>query len=262
MGAIIMIYGAAAYAIFVGAFLYSIAFLFNVYVPVSVDGPLRAPAMSAALIDALLLGAFALQHSIMARPAFKRWWTTIIPASIERSTYVLTTSVLLLAIFSAWQAIEAPVWDLRGTLVGSLLNAVAALGWLVVLASTFMISHFELFGLKQIWFAARQRALPRSVFRQALFYRLVRHPLMTGFLIAFWATPRMTLGHLLFAGLSTGYIIVGTLLEERDLLAHFGPVYERYRRNVPMLIPFTKRPLVDQTHGTATSVAGTERRAG
>jgi len=261
MGAFILIYGAAAYAVFLAAFLYAIAFLFDVYMPVTVDGPLRAPAMNAALIDALLLGAFALQHSIMARPAFKRWWTTIIPTSIERSTYVLTTSVLLLAIFTSWQPIEAPVWDLRGTLVGSLLRAVAALGWLVVLASTFMISHFELFGLKQIWYAARQRALPGRVFRQTLFYRLVRHPLMTGFLIAFWATPRMTLGHLVFAGLSTGYIVVGTLLEERDLLAHFGAVYERYRRNVPMLIPFTKRPLADRTHGTSPSVAGSENGA-
>jgi protein-S-isoprenylcysteine O-methyltransferase Ste14 len=184
----------------------------------------------------VLLGLFAVQHSVMARPAFKRWWTRIIPASCERSTYVLISSLILLLVFWQWRPITAVIWHVEGW-SAVLLTSISWIGWLVTLASSYMIDHFDLFGLRQVLDALRGAAARLQPFQTPLLYRIVRHPLMLGFLLAFWATPHMTAGHLLFALVTTGYILLGVQLEERDLMAHFGKSYERYRSQVPMLMP-------------------------
>ncbi len=233
-------YAAFSYLVFLASFVYAIGFVGNVAVPKSIDAPAGPGGWVALAIDACVLGVFAIQHSVMARPAFKRWWTRIVPATIERSTYVLVSSLLLASIFRAWQPLTAIVWDLRGGGAGDSLIALEALGWLVVLLSTFMISHFELFGLTQAWRRLRNRAAAAPTFREVLLYRFVRHPIMLGFIIAFWAAPVMTEGHLLFAVLTTGYILVGIRLEEHDLLDALGAGYARYRERVPMLVPFAK----------------------
>jgi protein-S-isoprenylcysteine O-methyltransferase Ste14 len=240
MAPLYALYGVVSYVVFLGSFLYVIGFLGDFAVPATVDGPVRVAPGQALLVDALVLGLFAIQHSVMARPAFKRWWTRVVPAPIERSTYVLVSSLLLFLVYAQWQPIAGTVWDERGTTAGLLLEALRWTGWLTVLVSTFLISHFELFGLRQVWQAWLGRELPAAQFRKVFLYRLVRHPIMLGFVIAFWATPWMTVGHVLFAGLACGYIVVGLALEERDLLAAFGATYQRYRDEVPMLIPFLR----------------------
>jgi protein-S-isoprenylcysteine O-methyltransferase Ste14 len=241
MGALFSLYAAISYAIFLAAFLYAIGFVGNLWVPKGIDGPPgTAGQLGAFMVDCALLGLFAIQHSVMARSGFKRWWTRIVPAAVERATYVLLSSLLLALVFVAWQPMPATVWDVQGSRAGSILLALCALGWLVVLLSTFMISHFELFGLTQVWRHLRGRAPAANGFREVLFYRFVRHPIMLGFIVAFWATPHMTVGHLLFALLTTGYILVGVHLEERDLLNAFGSTYAHYRRRVPMLVPFLR----------------------
>lgn len=235
-------YALICYIVFLASFLYAIGFVGDLFVPKTIDAPVAQTGWPALLIDALVLGAFALQHSVMARPAFKRWWTRFVAPSVERSTYVLLSSVLLGLVFVAWRPLPLPVWDVRGTPFAPLLLALQALGWLVVLLSTFMISHFELFGLTQAWRSARaQSPQPESPFVERFFYRFVRHPIMLGFLIAFWATPTMSQGHLLFALLTSGYVLVGVRLEETDLRAKIGQDYEDYRARVPMLVPFAKR---------------------
>jgi methanethiol S-methyltransferase len=232
-----LIYGLASYLVFFLSFIYAVAFIGNYLVPKSIDvGSAGTGLASSILIDVLLLGLFAIQHSVMARPAFKRWWTGIIPASCERSTYVLISSLLLFLIFWQWRPIATTIWRVDGW-PATLLTAIAWIGWLTALMSTWMIDHFELFGLRQVFDALRSAAARVQPFTTPLLYRLVRHPLMLGFLLAFWATPHMTVGHLLFAVLTTGYIFVGVRLEERDLVAHFGDSYERYRQRVPMLMP-------------------------
>lgn len=238
------LYAVLAYALFLASFLYAVGFVGDLYVPKSIDAPVAAAGWTAFLIDAVVLGAFAIQHSVMARPAFKRWWTRIVPAPIERSTYVLFSSLFLCLIFIAWQPMPASVWDVRGTPAGQVLLALYALGWLVVLLSTFMISHFELFGLTQAWRRAQEMPVHDSAFTEVFFYRFVRHPIMLGFLIAFWASPLMTQGHLLFASLTTAYIFVGVRLEEHDLMQKLGATYQDYRARVPMFFPFlkTKQP--------------------
>jgi protein-S-isoprenylcysteine O-methyltransferase Ste14 len=231
-----LIYGLASYLIFSVSFGYAPAFVGNFLVPKSIDvGPETTPAL-AVLINVMLLGAFAIQHSVMARPAFKRWWTRVIPLSCERSTYVLISSVLLILIFWQWRPIVATVWRVEGWAAASL-TAMFWIGWLIAMASTFQIDHFELFGLRQVFDALRGVADRVQAFKTPLLYRLVRHPLMLGLLLAFWATPHMTAGHLLFAVMNTAYILVGVRLEERDLVAAFGATYELYRRRVPMLLP-------------------------
>jgi protein-S-isoprenylcysteine O-methyltransferase Ste14 len=236
-----VIYGLASYLIFTLSFAYTIGFVGNYLVPKSIDvgsgagGP-ASGLVPSVLIDAVLLGIFAVQHSVMARPAFKRWWTTIVPESCERSTYVLISSLLLILLFWQWRPITTTIWHVEGW-PAAILTAIFALGWLIGLASTHMIDHFELFGLRQVFDALRGGAARMPLFKTPLLYRLVRHPLMLGLLLAFWATPYMTAGHLLFAVLTTAYIFVGTRLEERDLVAQFGATYERYRRRVPMLLP-------------------------
>ena len=231
-----LIYGLASYLVFFLSFLYTVAFIGNYGVPKSIDVGSESGLAQSILIDVVLLGVFAVQHSVMARPAFKRCWTGIVPASCERSTYVLISSLLLILILWQWRPIAMTIWRVEGWPAATL-TAISWIGWLTVLTSTYMIDHFELFGLRQVLDALRGAAARVPLFKTPLLYRLVRHPLMLGFLLAFWATPHMTVGHLLFAVMTTGYILVGVRLEERDLVAQFGTSYEQYRRRVPMLMP-------------------------
>jgi protein-S-isoprenylcysteine O-methyltransferase Ste14 len=223
-------------------------FIGNYLVPKSIDvgSGSESGLAHSILVDVVLLGAFAVPHSVMARPAFKRWWMTIIPASCERSTYVLISSLLLTLVFWRWQPIVTTIWQVEGW-PATLLTAVYWIGWLTALTSTHLIDHFELFGLRQVLDALRGAAAGVPAFKTPLLYRLVRHPIMLGFLLAFWATPHMTAGHLVFAVMLTGYILVGVGLEERDLIAQFGESYQQYRRRVPMLLPRVLRMARNRT---------------
>lgn len=234
-------YGAAAYLLFLAAFLYLVGFVANFWVPRTVDHGLSAPIGQAVLINGLLLGVFAIQHSVMARPAFKSRWTRVVPPSIERSTYVVLSSAVLVLLYWQWRTMPAVVWDVRQSAGRAVLWVLFWLGWAIALASTFMVSHFDLFGLRQVYLAWRQKPYTHIGFQTRLFYRLVRHPLMLGFLIAFWAAPTMTVGHLFFAIGMTGYIVIAVHLEERDLVAALGNEYRDYRHDVPMLLPLGHR---------------------
>lgn len=238
-----LLYGVVCYAMFLGTFLYAVGFVGNFAVPKSMDSATNTPTMSAIAIDLLVLGVFAIQHSVMARRGFKAWWTRFVPPAIERSTYVLFTNLALILLFWQWRPFGGVIWDVSGGLLALLLYAVCGLGWLVVLISTFLIDHFELSGLGQVWCYWRGVALPQKGFRTPAFYKHVRHPLYVGFLLAFWATPIMTTAHLLFAIATSGYIVVGALLEERDLVAHFQDTYRDYRKRVPMLLPALRRKI-------------------
>ncbi len=233
-----MLYALAAYVFFLGAFLYLIGFVGNLLVPKMIDSGAEGPWHIALIVDLALIGIFAIQHTVMARPAFKRWWTKIVPDSIERSTYVVATNLTLVLLFWQWRPINATIWALDG-LAAQIMLGIFGLGWLVVLLSTFMLSHFELFGLTQAYAGFRGRVANAIPFHTPLLYGLVRHPIMLGFIIAFWAAPTMSLGHLVFAAGSTLYILIALYFEERDLVAAFGEEYVSYRRRVPMLIPFS-----------------------
>ena len=242
MGRILSLcYGIVAYLIFVGAFLYAIGFVDGVVVPKTIDDGTTVPIAEAIAINLVLLTIFALQHSIMARQPFKRWWTTVIPASIERSTYVLLASLALILVFWQWRPIPTVIWQVESPAAASALLGLSLFGWLVVLLSSYMINHFELFGLQQVMHNLSGRKSSPTEFRTPFLYKFVRHPLYVGFIIAFWATPVMTSGHLLFAAVTTAYIFVGIMLEERDLVAHFGPAYQQYREKVGMLMPMLRR---------------------
>lgn len=247
----IFTYGVLCYAIFFATFLYAIGFIGGFGVPVTIDGAPAVPLGQALLIDTLLLGAFAVQHSVMARPAFKRWWTRIVPKAAERSTYVLFSSLLLIALFAHWEPIGGVVWSVRNPLAQGLLYGIYGLGWLTVLVATYLIDHFDLFGLRQVWLHLRGKAYTPPQFGTPWLYRYVRHPLYIGWFMVFWATPHMTAAHLLFAVATTVYILIAIRFEERDLL-EMHPEYAAYRRRVPMLIPrITRRgntrPPVTQT---------------
>ena len=232
-----LIYAIICYIVFLGTFLYAVGFVGGFLVPTQLDFPSRDALPVAACIDAGLLALFALQHSIMARKWFKERWTQIVPWAIERSTYVLCASLALLILFWQWHPIGVSVWTVDGPRARLAIWVACAVGWGTVLAMTFYISHFDLFGLRQVWLPFRGRPYVPVSFRTPLPYRFVRHPLYLGFLVAFWATPHMTLAHLIFAAATTGYILVAIQLEERDLIREHGSRYTTYRRAVPMLIP-------------------------
>jgi methanethiol S-methyltransferase len=240
-------YGAAAYVLFVATFLYAIGFVGNIVVSRNVDHGIAAPIGEAVVVNVALLGVFALQHSVMARPGFKRWWTRFVPPSIERSTYVVLSSFALLLLYWQWRTMPAVIWDVRPQAGRLALWALFWLGWAIALASTFMINHFDLFGLRQVYLAWRGKPYTHIGFEARSLYRVVRHPLMLGFVIAFWAAPTMTAGHLLFSIATTGYILIAVQLEERDLVAALGNQYHDYRRSVSMLLPTPRR------HATKTA---------
>ena len=232
----IFVYGVVSYAIFFATFLYAIGFVANIGVPTTLDGPATGSALWALAINVALLTLFALQHSIMARPAFKQWWTRTVPPAAERSTYVLFSSLALALLFWAWQPMGGIIWDVSNPVLRGLLVGLCALGFGIVLVTTFLINHFDLFGLRQVWLHLRGREYTPLAFRTPGLYRYVRHPLYVGWFFAFWATPTMTAAHFLFAMMTTGYILAAIRLEERDLeTAH--PEYAAYRESVPMLVP-------------------------
>ena len=236
----IFAYGLACYALFFVTFLYALCFVGNFIVPRTIDGTPEVSFLTALFIDLGLLGVFALQHSIMARPAFKRAWTRIVPEEAERSTYVLFSSVALIALFYFWQPLGGVIWSVESTLGQVLLYGTFFTGWLLVLVSTFLINHFDLFGLRQVSLQLVGRPYTHLKFGTPGPYKLVRHPLYLGWFLAFWATPTMTATHLMFAIMTTAYILIAIQLEERDLMAALGDDYRRYRERVPMIIPFLK----------------------
>jgi protein-S-isoprenylcysteine O-methyltransferase Ste14 len=238
---LVLIYGALAYIIFLIAFLYAIGFVGNLYVPKTIDSGVESPLPKAILINVILLSVFAIQHSVMARPSFKKWFTSIANPAIERSTYILLSSLALILIYWKWEPITTVVWNIENEILAFTLIGIFFLGWLVVLLSTFMINHFELFGLTQIYDNLKNKQTPNPKFQTNYLYKIVRHPIMLGFLIAFWATPVMTVGHLLFSVVTTLYIFIAVkYLEEKDLRKFIGENYETYQKEVPMIVPFTK----------------------
>jgi protein-S-isoprenylcysteine O-methyltransferase Ste14 len=248
------VYGAVCYTIFFGTFLYAMGFVGNIAVPTTLDGPARLPWWQALLINIALLGIFALQHSIMARPAFKRVWTRMVPRPVERSTYVLFSSAALIALFVYWQPIGGVIWDVQAPLGRALLYGLFAFGWGLVLITTFLINHFDLFGLRQVWLYLLGQPYTPLRFKTPGPYKLVRHPLYVGWLFAFWATPTMTVAHLVFALVTTGYILIAIQLEERDLMK-FHKEYGHYRQRVPMLIPRLRQRPTDSQPGQTESQA-------
>ena len=234
------VYGIICYLIFFATFLYAIGFVGNLAVPKGIDDGVAAGVVTAVIINLLLLSVFAVQHSVMARPAFKRAWTRIVPKPAERSTYVLLSSLALILLFWQWRPLPTEVWHVTDDIGRQAIWGVYWLGWGIVLVATFIINHFDLFGLRQVYLHLRNRPYRHPGFKVTGFYRYVRHPIMLGFVVAFWATPEMTVGHLLFAAACTGYILVGVWFEERDLVSHLGEPYAQYRRDVPMLVPTAK----------------------
>lgn len=237
----VLLYGITAYILFVGTILYAIGFVGNLVVSKTIDGSPAIPPSQAGLVNASLLLLFALQHSIMARPFFKRWLLQFVPEPIERSTFVFLASLCFLFMIWQWQPMGGIIWSLKNKVAVAVLTGLFFLGWSIVFISTFLINHFDLFGLRQVWLYFRRKKYELLSFRIPVFYRFVRHPLYLGFLIAFWSTPVMTVAHLFFAALTTGYILTAIRFEEKDLITHFGERYVNYKKWVPKIIPFTKR---------------------
>lgn len=237
---IAFLYGIVAYIAFFVTILYAIGFLMGVFVPKTIDTGSETSSIDALVVNLLLLSLFALQHSVMARKRFKEWWTQFVPKSIERSTYVLFASLSLMLLFWQWRPMPAIVWQINNPDDAASVAVIALVGWILVFTSTFLINHFELFGLQQVTNNLADREMPAPRFRTPLYYQFVRHPIYLGFIIAIWAAPTMTVGHLLFAVVTTAYIFVGIALEERDLVELFGDEYRQYRKRVSMLIPWRK----------------------
>lgn len=237
---IFLLYGLGAYLVFLVTFCYAIGFVTTLVVPKHIDSDPQVPLGQALLINAALLGLFAIQHSVMARPAFKSWWTKTVPVQIERSTYVLLASICLILVFRYWEPMGGLVWQVQSETAQTALKAISLLGFFTVFVSTLLINHFDLFGLRQVWFYFTGKEYHHLAFRTPFFYKYVRHPLYLGFIIAFWAAPAMTVAHLFFAVMTTAYMLIAIQLEEHDLIQHFGSKYQEYKRAVPMLIPFTK----------------------
>ena len=234
------LYGLASYVIFFVTFLYAIGFVCGLVVPKTIDTGMVVPITEALIVNVLLMSLFAIQHSVMARRQFKQWWTQFVPKSVERSTYVLFASLALVLLFWQWRPMPAVVWHIDNPQIAMAVTGLSFVGWLIVLTSTFLINHFELFGLHQVANNLAGRSMPTMRFRTPFYYQFVRHPIYLGFIIAFWAAPTMTVGHMLFAAVTTAYILVGILLEERDLVDLFGDEYRRYRDRVSMLVPWRK----------------------
>jgi len=239
-GLIALFYGVACYAVFFVTFLYAIGFVSGLVAPKTTDNGAVVSIAEALLVNLLLMSVFAVQHSVMARKQFKQWWTRFVPKSVERSTYVLFTSLALILLFWQWRPIPGVVWHIEDPQLAMAVTGLSFAGWLIVLSSTFLINHFELFGLHQVANNLAGRPMPAPRFRTPLYYKFVRHPIYLGFIVAFWAAATMTVGHLLFAAVTTAYIVVGILLEERDLVALFGDDYRRYKDRVSMLVPWRK----------------------
>jgi protein-S-isoprenylcysteine O-methyltransferase Ste14 len=233
----VFVYGVASYGAFFATYLYAIGFVGNLVVPKTLDSPSQMPFLNALGLDMLLLAIFAVQHSVMARPWFKRAWTRVVPEPAERSTYVLLSSLALMALFAFWQPLGGTVWNIGNPAFRMMMYMMFGLGFAVVLIATFLINHFDLFGLRQVWLYLVGKPYTNLTFRTPMFYKYVRHPLYVGWLMAFWFTPTMTGAHLLFAVMTTTYILMAIRWEERDLIAFHGEKYARYRESVPMLIP-------------------------
>lgn len=248
-----LIYGLACYLFFLVTFLYAIGFVNDLFVPKGIDSEPTAPFGQALIINMVLLGLFAIQHSVMARPAFKRWWTTIIPDPIERSTYVLLASLCLILLFWKWEPMGGVIWSVQSETFSLILTCLSMVGFLIALIATFLINHFELFGLLQVWKYFRGQEIKPHTFKTPFLYKAVRHPLYMGFTIAFWATPHMTFAHLFFAIITTAYILVAIQLEERDLIRQFGNKYIQYKQFVPMLIPFLGKRKNQMTSNTIST---------
>ena len=234
------LFGAVAYLTCLITILYAIGFVSGLVVSKTIDTGAKSPVFEAIAINLLLMSLFAIQHSVMARKPFKQWWTRFIPKSVERSTYVLFSSLALLLLFWQWRPMPAVVWHIEEPEMAAVVMGLSFVGWVIVFTSTFLINHFELFGLHQVANNLVGREMSPPTFRTPLLYKFVRHPIYLGFIIAFWAAPTMSAGHLLFAALTTAYIFVGILLEERDLIDMFGDEYRRYREQVSMLLPWRK----------------------
>ena len=248
----VLIYGVICYALFFATFLYAIGFIGNLIVPKSIDSVPTVSLGTALFINALLLAVFAIQHSVMARPFFKRAWTRIVPEPTERSTYVLFSSLALILLFALWQPMGGVIWDIQNQSAEIAMYASYAFGWILVLVSTFAIDHFDLFGLRQTWRYAIGKEYEAPTFKQPILYRIVRHPLYVGWILVMWSTPTMTIAHLFFAMATTIYILVAIQLEERDL-ANVHPEYLDYKRRVPMLIPAISRLFRKAQHSGAAS---------
>jgi len=235
---LVSLYGVVSYIIFFLSFLYAIGFVGNLLVPKTIDSGDVTAIVPSLIINVVLLALFAIPHSVMARPAFKQWFTRYIPVAIERSTYVLVSSLLLFLLYWLWQPITGVIWNIESAVGSMILMGIFWVGWLIVLLSTFMTNHFDLFGLRQVYINFKGQEYSHLEFRMIGLYKLCRHPLMLGFIVAFWATPTMTTGHLLFSVATTAYIFIALQFEERDLLTFFGDTYKSYKEKVPMVFPY------------------------